>query len=108
MRHCLVEIPFCTFVEVKGAQKGDRCQVEVAEVEAQVEEEVRGGKKRRCDDDDDDHKQHKDNHNGHGNCFLDGLIERLIEKDVIRIVVKVVREKQILVAAEECPPPRDC
>ncbi|MCG0239716.1 MAG: hypothetical protein L6E13_11155 [Firmicutes bacterium] len=81
LRHCFVEIPFCTLVEVAldiPFSKCDKldvrdlfCQLEEAEVVAQCEEEYR-----------DDH----------------GRIEKIIEKDVVRVVVKVERLEQFKVA----------
>lgn len=92
LRHCFVEIPFCTLIEVPldvPFEKCDKidvtkllCQLEEAEVVAECDEEIR------------DH------------C---GLIEKVIEKDVVRIVVKVERLEQFKVAKHgECHLPTQC
>lgn len=96
VRHCHVEIPFCTLIEVPftfpdstAAQRVQAahatsdlanlftCKVKSASVVAQCTEEIR-------DDD------------------KDGCIERLIEKDVVRIEVKVEFTDEIEVEARFC------
>lgn len=83
VRHCAVEIPFCTLVEVRipKSTKIDldraRCLLEEAEVVAQVTEVP--------EDRDDKKKKRKRG------------FDRIVEKDVVRIVVKVVQLEQLTI-----------
>lgn len=95
VRHCHVEVEFCTLIEVKlkgvsftdedeidGISKQQfleelRCTVKKAEVVAEAVEEERD---------------------------KDGCITRVVEKDVVRIEVKVERLEELLVSADTCPP----
>lgn len=91
-----MEIPFCTLVEVKlnnhHVKAEDlRCTLETAEVSAQVTEIPKRDRKDKKDRDDCD----------------DDTFDRIIEKDVIRVVVKVERIERLLLHADECPP-NDC
>lgn len=78
VRHCTVEIPFHLFVEVEGARPGDHCQIERAFVEGQLQELL-----------DVDH---------------DKCVRKLLEKDIVRVEVKVTRTEQIdvPVAKKDC------
>lgn len=93
-----MEIPFCTLVEVKlsglhGVDVHDPdevqrvlkelvCKLKRAEVVAECVEEIR----------------HDD----------DGCICKIIEKDVVRVEVKVERLEEILVSAGACPSFDNC
>lgn len=68
LRFCQVDIPFHLFVEVPGALEGDDCQLEEAVVVGQKHTLM-------------DVK---------GDCF-----SKLLEKDVVKVVVKVTRQEQI-------------
>lgn len=83
LRHCYVEIPFCTLVEVpiKDCRVDVHdlaCTVKQADVVAECVEEIR------------DHD--------------DGWIARIVEKDVVRISVKVERQEELLISASPCDP----
>lgn len=89
---CFVEIPFCTLVEVELNLQPDekcekldvtklRCQLEEGDVVAQSTEFERDEHHRIC---------------------------RVLEKDVVRVVVKVLRDEQLEIPAVPCPPPKVC
>ena len=71
VRHCTVRIPFAAFIEVPGAQEGQDCQIESAEVEGEVDELIDETK--------------------------DCTFETLLEKTIVKIVAKVTFTDQIWV-----------
>jgi len=70
----LAQLPFALFVDVPGAQPGDECLIEVAEVVGEKEEPMQ--------------------------VQSDGSFRVLLEKTVVRVVAKVVRTKQIPIRPE--------
>lgn len=71
LRHCTAFIPFECCIQVCGARPGDRCQIEFAGVEGEVDEPI------------------------HHDC--DGNFKKLLEKTCIRVIVKVLRDTQITI-----------
>lgn len=69
-----VDVPFAMFIEVPGAREGDTCVIDKAIVEGSKEEELR--------------------------VQEDGSFGALLEKTVIKVVAKVVRQKDISIKPE--------
>lgn len=78
VRHCTVEIPFHLFVEVPGTQDGDMCVVEDAIVAGEFDKLI-------------------DKNN-------DGTFNKLLEKVVIKVRAKAVRNKWLKISAKDVTP----